>query len=85
MNGLAGVAVYFVLWWLCLFVVLPFGVKDRQEGEDITLGADRGAPHQPMLVKKAIATTILAGLLFGIFYLFFNVYNMTLEDLMPGL
>ena len=22
-------AIYFIVWWICLFVVLPFGVRTR--------------------------------------------------------
>ena len=50
-------AIYFIVWFLSLFMVLPFGV---QRVEDPELGHDLGAPVKPMLIRKAIATTILA-------------------------
>jgi predicted secreted protein len=54
-------AVYFTAWWVCLFAVLPFGVRNHQEqAEDLPEGADPGAPVAPMLLKKALATTVLA-------------------------
>ncbi len=34
-------AIFFVLWWLVLFAVLPFGVKRDEKPE---LGNDPGAP-----------------------------------------
>ena len=83
MSLVSSVAIYFVIWWLVLFVVLPFGVRSQHEMNDVTLGTEHGAPHEPYLLRKAVATTILAGLIFAGVYLFFGVYGMTLEDLLP--
>lgn len=82
MSLLSSIAVYFVLWWLCLFLVLPFGVKSQHETEGRDLGTDPGAPARPLLLKKVIATTILAAIIFAGVYLYFGVYEKTLEDLM---
>jgi predicted secreted protein len=79
----SSVAVYFVIWWLVLFVVLPFGVRSQHEMDDVTLGTEHGAPHEPYLLRKAVTTTILAGVIFAGVYLFFGFYGMTLEDLLP--
>lgn len=55
------IAVYFTAWWVCLFVVLPFGVRNHDEArQDLPEGADPGAPVTPLLLKKAVATTLLA-------------------------
>ena len=57
MNWFFDVALYLIVWWLTLFAVLPWGVKpmDRVEG-----GHDPGAPARPNLWKKALATTLVA-------------------------
>lgn len=81
MSLVSSVAVYFVLWWLCLFVVLPFGVK-RQDSSEVTPGTDPGAPVRALLVRKALATTVLAAIIFAAIYLYFGVYEMSLEDLL---
>ena len=83
MSLVSSVAVYFVIWWLVLFVVLPFGVKSQHEMDDVTLGTDGGAPSQPYILRRAAATTVLAGIIFAGVYLFFVVYEMSLEDLLP--
>ncbi|HXP13384.1 MAG TPA: DUF1467 family protein [Stellaceae bacterium] len=54
------IAIYLVIWWIVLFAVLPFGVKPAREGE---LGHDAGAPQKPHLLAKALATTVLAALI----------------------
>jgi predicted secreted protein len=74
--------VFFVIWWLCLFAVLPFGVKSQEEMNDVTPGTEAGAPHRPNLIQKAVATTVLAAIIFAAVYLYFNVYEMRLDDLL---
>lgn len=81
MSLLSSVAIYFVLWWLCLFLVLPFGVKGQHETESVEAGTDPGAPARPLLLRKVLATTILAAIIFAGVYLYFGVYGLTLEDL----
>ncbi len=81
MGVFPSIAVFFVIWWLCLFMVLPFGVRSQHEENDVKLGTDAGAPHRPRMVVKALATTVLAAVIFSGFYLYFNVYGLTLEDL----
>ena len=40
-----GIAVYFILWWLVLYAVLPWGVKSQLENNDVFKGSERGAPR----------------------------------------
>lgn len=65
MSFLSGFAVYFIIWWLTLFTTLPFGVKQQ---EDVQPGNDPGAPAQPMIVRKLIATSIISGVIFCFIY-----------------
>ena len=83
MSLLPSVAIFFVIWWLCLFVVLPFGVKSQHETGDVAPGTDAGAPDRPHLLWRAAATTVLAAIIFACVYLYFGVYHKTLEDLWP--
>ena len=53
-------AIYFVIWWLALFVVLPFGVRNAaEEGVEVEAGHDPGAPTVPALKAKLVWTTIV--------------------------
>ncbi|WP_349369890.1 DUF1467 family protein [Salinarimonas sp.] len=64
-TGIAGaLAFYFVVWWIMLFAVLPFGVRSQHESDDMTPGTEPGAPVSPALVEKAIWTTMVAGVVF---------------------
>ena len=54
------VAIYFVVWWLCLFLVLPFGVKSQTEVGAAVPGTEPGAPWRAHIWKKLLATTLLS-------------------------
>jgi predicted secreted protein len=54
-------AIYFIVWWLCLFVVLPFRVRNQIDVGEWQDGTERGAPAGLVrLWPKLLATTLLA-------------------------
>jgi predicted secreted protein len=61
-------AIYFVLWWIVLFAVLPWGVESQEEAGDISPGSDPGAPARPLLLRKAIATTLVSAAIMALGY-----------------
>lgn len=69
MSWATGLMIYAVLWWMVLFMVLPFGVRTAEEaGEDSEPGHAASAPVRPRLWWKALATTIISAVIFGICY-----------------
>ena len=54
------IAVYLVVWWVCLFVVLPWGTRSQHEAGEIVPGTDPGAPALFRIWPKLLATTLLA-------------------------
>jgi predicted secreted protein len=74
-------AIYFVVWWVVLFAVLPFGVRTQDEEGEVTLGTTRSAPSRPLLIRKAIVTTLVAAILVGAFWLAVDIYGLNLETL----
>ncbi|MBN8967585.1 MAG: DUF1467 family protein [Rhizobiales bacterium] len=63
----SALAIYFVLWWVVLFAVLPFGVRNSEDdaGENVA-GADPGAPRVPRMAQKLLWTTVVSAILFAI-------------------
>ncbi|MEP7240967.1 MAG: DUF1467 family protein [Devosia sp.] len=53
-------AIYFVVWWVCLFIVLPFGVRNQIDAGEYVQGTERGAPLVPRLWRRALWTTLLS-------------------------
>ncbi len=66
-NLITGAGVYFVIWWLVIFMVLPFGVH-RIDEEDAKKGQSAGAPKRPLLVRKLQATTVLSAVMWVVLY-----------------
>ena len=64
------IAIYFVVWWIVLFAVLPWGMRSQDDEGDVVLGTVSSAPANPRLVRKAIITSIVAAIVTaGIWYL----------------
>ena len=69
MNVVGGLALYFVIWWITLFAVLPFGIRSQEEAGDVVAGTEPGAPVLPGLLKKAVITSLIAAVIFaGVWY-----------------
>ena len=68
MSAATLVAIYFIIWWVVLFAVLPWGVRSQEESGEVTPGTDPGAPAIHRVWRKLVWTTALASLLFGLFY-----------------
>src|SRR3954464_5999276 len=52
---------YAVLWFLCLFCLLPVGLGSERDPES-------GAPLNPQLKKKALIALVVAAVLWAVFY-----------------
>src|SRR5918993_3321340 len=64
LRATGAAALYFVVWWIGLFAVLPFGVRSQAEDEDVVVGSEPGAPSAPALREKAVWTSLLATVVF---------------------
>ncbi len=67
MKWYTALAVYSVIWWLVLFMVLPWGNR-AIAADDVAKGHAAGAPERPRLWLKFAATTVIAGVVFAVFY-----------------
>ncbi|HEX4160756.1 MAG TPA: DUF1467 family protein [Rhizomicrobium sp.] len=69
MHWVVLVGAYVILWFLTLQILLPIGVKAPHEtGEPVHALADAGAPGNPRIVLKALVASLVAALLWLIFY-----------------
>ena len=53
-------AIYFIVWWVCLFVVLPFGAKTQVDTGVVVPGTDPGAPVSARFWHTMLYTTLLS-------------------------
>jgi predicted secreted protein len=64
-----GLAIFYTIWWVVLFAVLPFGVRSHAEtGAERPIGTDAGAPIATRMGMKLIATTVIAAVIFAAVY-----------------
>ena len=76
-----GFAIYFVLWWVVLFVTLPFGVRSQHETGEGAPGTDPGAPIASRMGRKLIWTTLISAVIFAIAMVAYNAGYLSIERL----
>jgi predicted secreted protein len=81
MSLTTGLAIYFVVWWIVLFAVLPWGIRSQLESGEVAPGTDPGAPAVPRLRSKLIWTTVVATITFAVMDVVYTYRLITLEDL----
>ncbi|MBP2230620.1 putative secreted protein [Azospirillum agricola] len=66
MDGwVTGIFVYIIVWWVVLFAVLPWGVRTPENPEP---GMAHGAPVEPHILRKFVATSIVALVVWLVIY-----------------
>ncbi|HYH70564.1 MAG TPA: DUF1467 family protein [Methyloceanibacter sp.] len=76
-----GVAIYFVIWWIVLFAMLPIGVRTQDEDGNVSPGTVESAPSLPRLLPKMLATTVIATIIFAGVYAVLVHRIFTLDDI----
>ena len=75
-------ASFFLIWWVVLFAVLPWGVRSQHEGGGMAPGTDPGAPTHFRLARTLLWTTSVATVVFGAFFIVYTQHLVTLDELM---
>ena len=65
MNPVSAAVIFIIIWWMVLFFVLPFGIRQQNNPAP---GDDAGAPANPRLLRKAGITTGIAIVVFAIVF-----------------
>ena len=75
-------AIYFIIWWIVLFAMLPIGVRTSEEaGEKSSPGTAESAPQFPNLLPKMVATTVVASIIFAALYAIIVHKVITLDQI----
>lgn len=81
MPIVTAMAVYFILWWLTLFTMLPIGLRTQAEENDVTLGTTPSAPHKHRMGRVFLWTTIISAIIFATFYIVNETLGYGVDDL----
>lgn len=88
MRWTSVLAIYVLFWTLSAFLVLPFGVRTHAEaGAERVPGQADSAPHDFRPGRIAVRITIVATILFALFFLNYNFGWITpamLDVFSPG-
>ena len=69
MQWTSALAVYMLFWVMSAFLVMPFGVRTADElGEEKVPGQAESAPANFRPRRIIVTTTIIATLLFGLYF-----------------
>jgi predicted secreted protein len=79
------IATFFLIWWIVLFAVLPWGVRNQEEAGEVAPGTDPGAPAIPNLGRKLIWTTAVSVVVFAVCYVVYVERLVTLDGLTQAL
>jgi predicted secreted protein len=60
MGWVTGIVLYFMIWWVTLFAVLPLWVTPADPDDP---GYPAGAPARPRLLLKAAITTAVSAVI----------------------
>jgi predicted secreted protein len=78
---ITGLAIYFIIWWIVLFAVLPWGVRSQEESGAVERGTDPGAPLVAHVSVKLLWTTLVAGIVFACCVVVYSYQLVTLDGL----
>ena len=78
MGWTTGLAVYGLIWWVTLFMVLPWGVRRPENPEPVH---EAGAPENPRLWLKAGVTTAIAAVITIIIWFVVDAGWIDLRDM----
>jgi predicted secreted protein len=65
MGWVTGIVVYFLVWWVTLFAVLPLWVTPADPDDP---GYAAGAPVRPRLLLKATITTAVSAVIWLVIF-----------------
>jgi predicted secreted protein len=81
MQYLTAFAIYFVVWWITLFAILPIGLRTQAEDGDVAVGTVASAPARFRGGKIMLMTTLVSAGLSGIWYAGTYWLGVSLDDL----
>jgi predicted secreted protein len=81
MTITAAIVLFLMVWFLCLFVALPIGLRTQAEAGSVVPGTPASAPEFHNLRKKFVwVTAVAAAIWAGLFYLI-AFSPLTIEDI----
>ena len=86
MSLTLGIAIYFIIWWMVLFAVLPIGVRTQEEAGEVVPGTPESAPAVFRLLRVVALNTLVAAVVFVGVWLVIKYHLIPFDQLtfLPG-
>jgi predicted secreted protein len=81
MSYVSAFAIYFVLWWIVLFAVLPFGLKTQDDDGETVMGTVSSAPRGPHMLRAIVWTTLVSLLIFCLLVFLTRYFGLSFDDI----
>ncbi len=75
------IAIFFIIWWTTLFITLPFRLNSQAETGNIDPGTEPAAPAKIDLCQRMFYNTLLAGVVFGLYWFVVYYLGVGVDDL----
>jgi len=81
MGWFTGIIVFVIVWWVVIFMVLPWGARPPENPEP---GHAPSAPENPQLLKKALITTAISVVVWLVIYAVVESDLISFRELVGG-
>ncbi|MBT9368292.1 DUF1467 family protein [Rhizobium sp. CSW-27] len=81
MTFLSAFAVYFIIWWITLFAILPIGLRTQADEDEVVLGTVESAPAKFRGGRVLLLTTLVSALVYGLWLALSTYYGFNLSSL----
>lgn len=80
-HVLSAFAVYFIIWWTVLFMVLPIGLRTQGDENEVTLGTVESAPARFRGGRVVLLTSIISALIYALWFISSTYFGFSMNSL----
>ncbi|MCL6706665.1 DUF1467 family protein [Pseudomonas sp. R2.Fl] len=81
MQFLSAFAVYFIIWWITLFAILPIGLRTQADENEVVPGSVESAPARFQGGRVILLTTLVSGVIYGSWLVASTYFGVSLDSL----
>lgn len=79
MTLITTAALFFLVWWMVLFIALPFGLRPSRRTGGVSPLTESGAPRGRRVLIVLLLTTLIATLIVGSLTVAVDLYGVGLD------
>ena len=77
----SGLAIYFLIWWVMLFTMLPLKIRSQYDAGSVVPGSEGAAPVLPRMKLKLILTTLISLVIFAAVFMIMKYKPIPLSSI----